>query len=40
MVIRKGEGGRAENAGDQILIGGNEVYESVCRKHWCLARSL
>ena len=40
MVIRKGEGGRAENSGDQILIGGNEVYESVCRKHWRLARSL
>jgi thymidine kinase len=34
MVVRMGEDGRALIAGDQVQIGGNETYVSLCRKHW------
>ena len=34
MVIRKGEDGAALTEGDQIQVGGNETYLSLCRKHW------
>lgn len=34
MVIRRGEGGRALRDGDQVQIGGNETYVSLCRRHW------
>ena len=34
MVLRMGEGGEAVKAGTQVVIGGNDVYASVCRKHW------
>jgi len=34
MVIRKGEGGEALADGEQVVIGGNERYVSLCRRHW------
>ena len=34
MVIRRGLDGRALREGDQVQIGGNETYVSMCRRHW------
>ncbi|MBC7145725.1 MAG: thymidine kinase [Thioclava marina] len=34
MVVRMGEGGQALRDGDQVQIGGNETYVSLCRRHW------
>ncbi|PTE13497.1 thymidine kinase [Pseudogemmobacter blasticus] len=34
MVVRKGPDGQALRDGDQVVIGGNETYQSLCRKHW------
>jgi len=34
MVIRTDEHGTPITDGDQILVGGNETYVSLCRKHW------
>jgi len=34
MVVRQGADGRALRDGDQIQIGGNETYVSLCRRHW------
>jgi thymidine kinase len=34
MVIRRGPDGRALTAGEQVQIGGNETYQSLCRRHW------
>ena len=34
MVIRQDENGTALKDGEQIQIGGNETYVSLCRKHW------
>ncbi|MCC6864012.1 MAG: thymidine kinase [Rhodobacteraceae bacterium] len=34
MVIRRGPDGRALTAGEQVVIGGNETYASLCRRHW------
>lgn len=34
MVVRKGPDGRAVTDGAQVQIGGNESYESLCRRHW------
>lgn len=34
MVVRKGPDGRALRDGAQVQIGGNETYESLCRRHW------
>lgn len=34
MVVRKGPDGRAMKDGDQVVIGGNETYQSLCRRHW------
>lgn len=34
MVIRHGPDGRALRAGEQVQIGGNETYQSLCRRHW------
>jgi len=34
MVIRQGEDGRALTEGEQVQIGGNETYVSLCRRHW------
>ncbi len=34
MVVRKGPDGRAVKDGEQVVIGGNETYQSLCRRHW------
>jgi thymidine kinase len=34
MVIRRGPDGRAIKDGEQVQIGGNETYVSLCRRHW------
>ena len=34
MVVRKDEYGQVMTTGDQIAIGGNDRYVSLCRKHW------
>jgi thymidine kinase len=34
MVVRVGADGRAEREGDQVEIGGNERYLSLCRRHY------
>ncbi len=34
MVVRVGADGRAERDGDQVEIGGNERYVSLCRRHY------
>ena len=34
MVVRKGPDGVPMKDGDQVVIGGNETYQSLCRKHW------
>jgi thymidine kinase len=34
MVIRKGPDGKALTSGDQVQVGGNETYYSLCRKHF------
>jgi thymidine kinase len=34
MVVRKDDQGRVLTAGDQVSIGGNERYVSLCRRHW------
>ncbi len=38
MVLRMDEAGNPVKAGTQVVIGGNDVYASVCRKHWALGR--
>ena len=39
MVVRLGEDGVPVEDGEQILVGGNDTYVSLCRKHW-VARDL
>ena len=34
MVIRHDAEGRAITRGEQVQVGGNETYISLCRKHW------
>ena len=34
MVIRRGPDGSALRQGEQVQIGGNETYVSLCRRHW------
>ncbi len=34
MVVRQDDDGRVLMDGDQVQIGGNESYVSLCRKHW------
>ncbi|MBL4918179.1 thymidine kinase [Szabonella alba] len=34
MVVRRGPDGRALRNGEQVQIGGNETYLSLCRRHW------
>jgi len=35
MVVRKDSTGKIIFEGEQIQIGGNETYTSLCRLHWC-----
>ncbi|SLN27119.1 thymidine kinase [Roseisalinus antarcticus] len=37
MVVRLGPDGQAVTEGDQVQIGGNESYVSLCRRHWRVA---
>ncbi|MCF6432239.1 thymidine kinase [Leisingera sp. MMG026] len=34
MVVRQDNQGRVLTEGDQVQIGGNETYVSLCRRHW------
>ncbi|WP_372674462.1 thymidine kinase [Aquicoccus sp.] len=34
MVVRRDANGRPVTCGEQVQIGGNETYESLCRQHW------
>ena len=34
MVVRKDVNGKVIKSGEQIQIGGNETYQSLCRRHW------
>lgn len=34
MVVRRGPDGLALHEGAQVLIGGNDTYVSLCRRHW------
>ncbi|MER5172731.1 thymidine kinase [Thioclava sp. GXIMD2076] len=34
MVVRMGPDGQALRGGDQVQVGGNETYVSLCRRHW------
>ncbi len=34
MVVRQDGDGRVLTAGEQVQIGGNETYLSLCRRHW------
>ena len=34
MVVRQDETGTVLTEGDQVQIGGNETYVSLCRRHW------
>lgn len=34
MVVRKDAEGRVLTTGDQIVIGGNDRYVALCRRHW------
>ena len=40
MVVRRDDQGRAVLDGEQVVIGGNDTYESLCRRHWSEARAL
>ena len=37
MVVRKDGEGRVVTGGNQVQIGGNESYVSLCRRHWRIA---
>ena len=34
MVLRMNDKGKPVKAGTQVVIGGEETYASVCRRHW------
>jgi len=34
MVVRKDSDGKVQTSGDQVQVGGNEMYFSLCRLHW------
>ncbi|MCK8464355.1 thymidine kinase [Aliiroseovarius sp. S1339] len=34
MVVRQDDAGNVLTDGDQVQIGGNETYVSLCRRHW------
>jgi thymidine kinase len=39
MVLRKDENGRPTLEGDQVQIGGNDTYVTLCRQHWTKAHA-
>ena len=34
MVVRKDENGKIVTEGSKIVVGGNDIYMPVCRKHY------
>ena len=34
MVVRKDSDGKVQTSGNQVQVGGNEMYFSLCRLHW------
>lgn len=38
MVVRRDADGQVVSDGEQVVIGGNDSYESMCRNHFYLAR--
>lgn len=34
MVVRKDEYGQVLKSGEQVVVGGNDKYVSLCRRHW------
>ena len=34
MVVRRDADGKTLTTGDQVQVGGNETYVSLCRRHW------
>lgn len=40
MVVRLGADGKALKDGAQVMIGGNETYMPLCRRHWQMAFSV
>ncbi len=39
MVLRVDENGEAQREGEQVEIGGNDAYVSLCRQHWLEGRT-
>jgi thymidine kinase len=37
MVVRQDGEGKILTGGEQVQIGGNETYVSLCRRHWRIA---
>jgi len=37
MVVRQDDNGTVLTGGEQVQIGGNETYVSLCRRHWRIA---
>ena len=37
MVVRQDGEGEILTGGEQVQIGGNETYVSLCRRHWRIA---
>jgi len=37
MVVRQDDNGAVLTGGEQVQIGGNETYVSLCRRHWRIA---
>ena len=37
MVVRQDDNGSVLTGGEQVQIGGNETYVSLCRRHWRIA---
>jgi thymidine kinase len=37
MVVRQDENKNVLTGGEQVQIGGNETYVSLCRRHWRIA---
>lgn len=40
MVVRIDAQGQAVSAGEQVVIGGNDSYQSMCRNHFCTVLGL
>ena len=34
MVVRRNDGGKVVTEGTKVVVGGNDIYTSVCRNHF------